>query len=277
MSLALLDGDIIAFRAAAAVSKQFDFGDGKTERPSDAPAAIQAALETVTAWQGLSRCKDLYVCFTGPHNFRKAVLPTYKAHRTQGKPPDYWDVVQAVTERFPTRVVDGLEADDLMGILATTPKNVDKSVVVTIDKDLRTVPGRHLNPTKETSPKVVLLKDADYFWLTQVLTGDSTDGYVGLKGIGPKKADKILGGNPNSTLLALWGKIVAAYRDAGQTEDDALVQARVARILRNDDYDRLTKEVILWHPTSSPRLCLSSLFTTTEATPSREPEAPPEP
>ena len=45
---------------------------------------------------------------------------------------------------------------------------------------------------------------------------------------------------------ATWGAVLAAYVDKGYTEDDALVQARVARILREGDYsDRV---INLWSP-----------------------------
>jgi DNA polymerase-1 len=60
----------------------------------------------------------------------------------------------------------------------------------------------------------------------QTLVGDTSDGYPGCPGIGPVKAEKVLGMPPN------WQDVVGAYRAAKLTEADALVQARVARILR---------------------------------------------
>jgi DNA polymerase-1 len=42
--------------------------------------------------------------------------------------------------------------------------------------------------------------------------------------------------------------VVAAFESKGLTEEDALVQARVARICRASDYDFKTKEVKLWNP-----------------------------
>ena len=41
---------------------------------------------------------------------------------------------------------------------------------------------------------------------------------------------------------------VAMYESKGLKEEDALVQARVARILRTEEYDILTGEVKLWEP-----------------------------
>lgn len=257
MTTALLDGDILAFRAAAGACKTFDFGDGMVSSAPGTDLAIAAALETVECWRCIAKCRDVRVFFTGPRNFRKTVLPSYKAHRTQGKPPAYFDTVQAVRERFPTDTVDGLEADDLLGILATTEKYADNVIIVTVDKDLRTIPGRHINPTKDTKPVRVTLNEGHYKWLTQTLTGDATDGYKGIPGIGEKKALAILGGSPDVPLEVLWGRVLAAYKSRKLTEDDALTQARVARILHRSDYDRTTKEVLLWHPQSPVRLALS--------------------
>ena len=76
----------------------------------------------------------------------------------------------------------------------------------------------------------------------QTLTGDVTDGYAGLKGVGPKSAEKILGARPT------WDAVVAAYQKQELTEDYALTQARLARILRSSDWDDEKQSVILWEP-----------------------------
>ena len=46
-----------------------------------------------------------------------------------------------------------------------------------------------------------------------------------------------------------WSTVVKAFEDKGLTEDDALLNARLARILTIDDYDTKDKEPILWTPT----------------------------
>jgi 5'-3' exonuclease len=89
-------------------------------------------------------------------------------------------------------------------------------------------------------------EEADYWFWTQCLTGDPVDGYKGVPGIGAVSSKKILeaaGDNP-------WQDIVAAYVKAGQTEEDALRNARLARILRPGEYNSTTKEPILWTPPS---------------------------
>ena len=87
----------------------------------------------------------------------------------------------------------------------------------------------------------ISLEQADRTHLTQALTGDITDGYSGCPGIGPKTAIKVLKEGD-------WIEVVAAYEKVGLTEEDALIQARVARILRHGEYNKKTKEVKLWTP-----------------------------
>ena len=72
-------------------------------------------------------------------------------------------------------------------------------------------------------------EDANYNHLLQALTGDAVDGYSGCPGIGIKRASRLLDAD------ASWDSVIAAYDKAGLTEEDALVQARVARILRHGE------------------------------------------
>jgi hypothetical protein len=56
--------------------------------------------------------------------------------------------------------------------------------------------------------------------------------------VGKVKANKYL------DELCEWTTILATYQCKGLTEEDALIQARVAKILRYEDYDFDLKEVI---------------------------------
>ena len=264
MTIALIDGDIVAYRAAVGLQTRHVWGDGVVSTDVDPQQAASAALQTIEPWMKLARCKDAIVAFTGKNNFRKLILPTYKANRAGNvKPLAYRPTVEAVEATFVCRTIWGLEADDVLGILATRDTYSD-AIVVSLDKDLRTIPGRHLNPLKEDKPVLRSEYAADAQWLTQTLTGDTSDGYTGIPRIGPKKAEAILGGDVRAVALlkqtatALWPRVAAAFVKAGLSETDALIQARVARILRNEDYDKVTKEVLLWTPRGDrPRLSIS--------------------
>ena len=79
----------------------------------------------------------------------------------------------------------------------------------------------------------------------QTLVGDSTDGYKGCPGVGKVKAGRMLTGLKQ---VEMWEAVVEAYKRKNKTEEDALQQARVARICRATDYDYKEKKVKLWCP-----------------------------
>ena len=77
----------------------------------------------------------------------------------------------------------------------------------------------------------------------QTMAGDNTDGYSGVPGVGVKKAEKIF-----SEKGYTWKAVVETFEEKDMTEEDALVNARLARILTTDDYDHDKREPILWQP-----------------------------
>ena len=77
--------------------------------------------------------------------------------------------------------------------------------------------------------------------LIQTMSGDNTDGYSGVPGIGIKRAEKIF-----SEKGYTWQAVVETFEEKGMTEADALINARLARILTINDYDEAKKEPILW-------------------------------
>jgi DNA polymerase-1 len=258
MTLALLDADIIAFQAAAADQKTIDWGDGESVH-FDLPSAVEFAKRTVAEWTSKAGCKDQVLCFSSKTNFRKSILPTYKANRKSEKPIVYWELVAALEAEFRSHRIEGLEADDTMGIMATSDK-FSQSVIVSLDKDMQTLPARIFNPNKDVRPRQIRPQVADHYWMTQTLTGDTTDGYSGCPKVGPVNAEKILG-SVGFRLDDMWSAVVEAFEAKGLAEDDALVQARVARILRRSDYNKQDGTIELWHPTRPTTLCLTRLTT----------------
>jgi len=87
-------------------------------------------------------------------------------------------------------------------------------------------------------------KDDGAKWhLTQTLSGDQTDGYGGVPGIGVKRAEALFKEKGYS-----WRTVVSAFKDKDLSEEDALVNARLAKILTKDDYDFKKNRPILWSP-----------------------------
>jgi 5'-3' exonuclease len=89
-------------------------------------------------------------------------------------------------------------------------------------------------------------EDADEWHLIQTLAGDQTDGYAGVPGIGVKRAAALFKEEGFS-----WDTVVKAFADKDLSEEIALENARLARILRYTDYDFNESKPILWSPTTA--------------------------
>lgn len=260
-----IDADIIAYRACMTEETRLRFPgmEEQSVAPGDLEDAVGFALDSIRATAQRLDCEDedVVLVFTDrtAQNFRKAVYPPYKSKRG-AKPEHLWEVIKALRERFRSiheGVFPGLEGDDILGILMTLPR-VDSPtfasmvgrVCVSIDKDLMTIPGWHYNPMANRGPTFQNPAGAVYRHMLQTLVGDTTDGYPGCPGIGPKRAERILA--PLAHLDEMWDAVCRTYESRGLTQADALVQARCARILHASDYNRVTKEVILWQPPARP-------------------------
>jgi DNA polymerase I len=244
----LVDGDLILHRCAEAhtVTQCLDPDTG--DRWSYVTFVVDAYHDFVDRVIQVRRdvgADEVYIALSMQPNFRAEVLPTYKGNRkATKKPPGFHALKEKVAEHFSVVMKPGLEGDDILGILATHPDLVEakERIVWSDDKDLRGVPCTLVKTGG--IPFTVTTDEADLFHLTQTLSGDVTDGYKGCPGIGEVTATKILNVAPEDR----WRAVVTAYEKAGLTEADALVQARVARILRYTDYDFDKGEPILWLP-----------------------------
>lgn len=240
MTVALIDGDIIAYRAAVLGVDDFD-----GEEFFDPDSVEQTVTHIVTDWTQKAKAGTQIVCLSDETHryFRHDIYPDYKGNRKdRERPAALTHAYDCLKKNFKTTDRPGLEADDVMGILSGSPDLTDP-IIVSIDKDMLTVPARVFNPDKMRRPLKVRKAAADRQMLTQALVGDRTDGYPGLDGIGPVKADKII--SQHSRLKDCWEAVVEAFG----SEADALTMTRLSRILRYDDWNEETKELRLWHPT----------------------------
>lgn len=245
----LVDGDVVVYKATAAIEMDIDWGDDLHTLHSDAAEAKRVVEEQLGMWKERLDADEVVLAFSDSHNFRKDIYAPYKGNRvSKRKPLAYKEVKEWATDRWTTYVRPGLEGDDILGILSTSDKIIGgQKIIISVDKDFKTVPGYYWNPDKDGQPVFYDEALADYWHMMQTLTGDKTDGYPGLPGCGPVKAAKLL---DNTHPDSRWFAIVDLYEKAGLTEEDALVQARCARILRASDYDFKRKEVKLWSPTA---------------------------
>lgn len=255
--IALIDADILAYQSAVVCEKPIKWDDDIWTLhafESEVQARFDQMVFDIT---DKAKCSTHVLAWTDSHNFRKDVLPTYKSNRAATRRPIVLSAIREwAKENYESRTVPGLEGDDILGIMATAPELAKKVIVCTIDKDLQTIPGHHYNFGKDEE-FIVTERDADIYHISQTLTGDTTDGYKGCPGMGAvgakKLIDKVLEeATPFATLQTLnkmlWDAVVVAYAKAGLGEEEALCQARVARILRNGEINLRTNEVKLWNP-----------------------------
>lgn len=239
----LVDADLIIFKACAAVEKEVRWDDDYHvlfSSPEAAWEVVQADLEKLSRVYPMS---PVVFAITSTPNFRNTLVSEdYKSGRAgQRKPMCYAATKERLLAEYDVRSMPTLEADDVIGIMATRSKK--PTVIVSIDKDMKTVPSRIYNWFDEVT---VSPNEAMLFHMQQTLTGDVTDGYGGCPKVGPKTAEKLLDGA--QTEEDAWSAVKQQYEKVGLTEDDAVTQARLARILQAPDWNAKKQEVILWQP-----------------------------
>lgn len=243
MTILLIDADITCYQATASGESEVEWDSDTWTIDTDLNKCKDHFDFLLSEYKKLTGINEYKLCFSHKHIFRKDIYPQYKANRKGRKPVGYSAVKEWALEKYPSFCKEPLEADDCLGILATKFKG--QTIIVSMDKDLGTIPGKffHLSPTGEHQLRDISEKDAEVMFLTQSLTGDTSDGYPGCPGIGPVKAKELL--NKHG---AVWKTVEDAFVKAGLTKEDALLQGRLARILRDTDWDFDKEQVKLWTP-----------------------------
>jgi len=239
----LIDGDILIYKIATSAEVATNWGDLWTLHcdQKKCEAEVDNAIDDLGS---NLEADDYVVCLTDKDNFRKDILPSYKDNRKAKRKPMVLGALREYVMKKHNGVVwKNLEADDVMGIMATEPTD-EKRIIVSIDKDMRTIPCK-LSQDGMTVDDVPL-KLANYWHMIQTLTGDKTDNYDGIDGVGIKTAEKLIMKYTNVSHKDLWDIVQGIYKDKGYTEAEALQQARVAHICRHGDYNKKTGEVKLW-------------------------------
>ena len=238
----LIDADYIVYKSCAGAETEIDWGDDVIMVVSKFSEAMTNVQRELTKIKGhfMWDVPEMILFFSDAVNFRKKIYPSYKGHRNRKKPCGYRRVISELSEQYEVIRMPTLEADDAMGIYATeNPGNV----IVSPDKDMRQIPGKLFNMDE----LVEITEEEGRQWhLIQTLAGDQTDGYSGVPGIGIKRAVTLF-----SECGYSWDTVVKAFTDKDLTAEDALTNARLAKILTNKEYDSATQSVIPWCPTAA--------------------------
>ena len=221
--VALLDSDIICYRVGFAsedVEEKF------------ALARVNELVHDIVFVQ--LECKEYKAYITGKGNFRNEIAKTvpYKGNRKDMKKPIHYDAIRKhLVEHLQAESIEGMEADDAIAIEAT--KLGSQGIIVSIDKDLDQVAGLHYNFVKQELYEVTPEQGMLNFY-KQILTGDRVDNIVGIKGVGPVKAEKLL--KECKTEKEMFDVCVKAYNDDGQNGlERATENANLLWLLRDKD------------------------------------------
>jgi DNA polymerase-1 len=244
----LIDADIELYRIAQQSETEVDW-DGIITMSSNIEHAKEVLDSTVKGLQEKCGADEYILCITGSNNFRKVYHPTYKANRVSRKPMGYALLKNYAMDNHPFKLYDDLEADDVMGILASLPVKGKEYVIHSDDKDMWTIPAKiWCDKRKKIIQNSELAADRKLY--TQILTGDVTDGYKGCPKVGPKKAEEVLGPCTSTEEMreAVLKLFVKTFKDEELGKQEMINQAQQARILRHTDWDMKNKTVKLWNP-----------------------------
>lgn len=192
-------------------------------------------------------------CFTGKGTkYRSQFNNTcvYKASRAAARKPVFIEEMKSFVEvAYDAAYIECSsewgEADDYVSIRAWEERRKGNPyLVVGNDKDLLQIPGHHYVYTKD---KLInqSLEDANKQFFIQLLTGDSADSVPGIRGIGIKSAQYLLGGLTEAE--DMYNAVEAAYlhhyrKDLTEEEIADLIYERANMLwIRRNDQE-------IWYP-----------------------------
>jgi len=240
----LIDADVLAFEASVIAEESIEWKEEMWTVHADMALAKARVINRVEEFKEKLQANDVVMCLSDRANFRRKLNPDYKSNRSKARLPIILkQVKQWIIDELDGQLWSTLEADDIISILATDKTMDEETIVVSIDKDFQSVPGIYYDYNKDETHHVSE-EEADNYHLIQTLTGDATDGYGGVPKVGPVAATKALDKNGYN-----WDTVVGMYEKAGLTENEALTNAWMARLLRADNYSFRTNTIKkLWTP-----------------------------
>ena len=185
----------------------------------------------------------LELFLTGKGNFRDtlATIKGYKANRLESRRPvHYKSIRRYLVDRWGATTIEGYEADDAVAWeAASRAYDPERVVIVSVDKDLQTVPGLHYN-FKSKQLRVNTIEEAQLAFYRQLVMGDATDNIGGAYKAGEKAAETAIA--PGSSEEEWYANALALYAAglekpkcpyAGMSPEAALLEnARLLWMLR---------------------------------------------
>jgi hypothetical protein len=230
VTIALVDGDIVAYRCSASAEK-----DGEEISLLRCDRLLKDIISVTDA-------DEVAIYISGTSNFRYDVYPEYKANRKDLKRPVHLPRTREyLLLEWGAIITDGYEADDALGIEQT--RRMGSSVLCTIDKDLRQVPGSHYNFVTGEFSDIDEVEGWRNFYRQLVLgdRGDNIPGFDGKMRLKfPQKFRDIqdrLG--RSSTVAEMSHAVRDCYIKVGSTEETLIRNGKLLYIWREEN-DKFT-------------------------------------
>lgn len=202
----LVDGMALLFRSFFATSAMGHYFPNDKGVPTN---GVQGFVRHAMTAVSIFKPTHMAVCWDmGAHTFRNDLYDGYKANRPEPAPElvPQFDMAREVSEwvGWKNYGVEGMEADDLIGSFICEWEGRADITVVTGDKDLLQLlrPGVRIALMKKGYTVYDIYTEERFveeyeiepirFVDTKAFTGDPSDGYPGVKGIGPKTALKLI-------------------------------------------------------------------------------------
>lgn len=232
----IIDFDSFIYRACFACEDMIEYQPNIYIQACNLNKGFEYLKNVMDSMLKATACNEYVVCLSDWRNFRKEICDTYKSNRKQKAPVGFDQLKKLVYERFETFTRPYLEADDLCRYLYE--QDTKNNIIASIDKDMRTFPCKLFNPDYVRQGVQTIYKDmAFYNFVKQLIMGDKTDGYEGIKGMGEARTQKILG------QFKTIDDVLAFYLENGYTEEDFKKVYNQAKILGKKEIGDLRIEL----------------------------------
>lgn len=253
MTIALIDGDIILYRVGWTTENNEEWI--AKARTDDLLDSILLDVEASEFQVFLTDNKE--------NNFRFKIWKGYHANRKAPRPKHYEFIKEYLVREWGARFAHGMEADDALGIAQG-----EGTVICSIDKDLKQIPGEHYNFVTKEWDFVNDWSGKQWFY-KQILIGDTADNVKGCTGVGPVKASRAIDPIPQEEgEQGLYSKVLAVYRkyETKKTDQEILDHiSLVGKLLKI----KTTEDEPEWEP---PQLSPKSLVTVEDKLSSTQPK-----
>ena len=159
---------------------------------------------------------EVYIRGDNQSNFRDeiATLYPYKGNRANEKPTYFQEIREYLVDNWGAYKVEDQEVDDELGCRLTELEDTRReAIIVSPDKDLDQLPGRHYSYKMNLAYDVEPIEAQQFFW-KQALTGDYSDNIRGCWKCGDKKAEDIISAIAHLDDEEIWQAIVNVYEES---------------------------------------------------------------